>query len=263
MTYEPNNIYLADCYEAIKDIPDKSIDLVYCDIPYDIENNGGGGCFGEKKRDYHKEYEQICTNTQSTDKAKSIMKSMTNLDNISYGIDFSILDEFVRVCKAIYCYIWCSKLQILPLMEYFVGKHDCRFELLTWHKSNPIPTCNGKYLSDTEYCLMFREEGKTKIGGTFETKSKYYISPTNKTDKDRFEHSTIKPLKFVQDHIFNSTEVGDIVLDCFSGSGTSLVAAKNLGRRYIGFEIDERWYKIAKDRLNNITASGQTSMFTM
>lgn len=240
MTYEPNNIYLADCYEAIKDIPDKSIDLVYCDIPYDIEDNGGGGAFGEKGRSYHIEYGQF-----------------------KHGIDEVILDEFVRVCKAIYCYIWCSKAQILPLMEYFVGKHDCRFELLTWHKSNPIPTCNGEYLSDTEYCLMFREEGKTKIGGTFETKSKYYISPTNKTDKDRFEHSTIKPLKFVQDHILNSTEVGDIVLDCFSGSGTTCVAAKNLGRRYIGFEIDERWYKIAKDRLNNITASGQTSMFTM
>lgn len=43
MTYEPNNIYLADCYEAIKDIPDKSVDLVLIDPPYQIESLVGGG----------------------------------------------------------------------------------------------------------------------------------------------------------------------------------------------------------------------------
>lgn len=42
--YLPNNIYNVDSYVAIKDIPDKSVDLVYIDIPYDLEGNGGGGC---------------------------------------------------------------------------------------------------------------------------------------------------------------------------------------------------------------------------
>ena len=240
MKYELDNIYCANAYEAIKDIPDKSIDLIYTDIPYEIEGNGGGGHFGAKGREYHKEYEHF-----------------------SSGIDFSILDEFVRVCKAIYCYIWCSKAQIYPLMQYFIGKHNCRFEILTWHKTNPIPTCAGKYLSDTEYCLLFREEGKTKIGGTFETKGKYFISAINKADKDRFEHSTIKPLQFVQNHILNSVTGGGTVLDPFCGSGTTCVAAKNLGLHYIGFEIDEKWCKIAKDRLNNISKNGQISLFTM
>lgn len=263
MKYELDNIYCADCYQAIKDIPDKSIDLIYTDIPYDIEDHGKGGCFGEKRRNYHKEYMQICHNTQSTEKARSMMKCMTHLDNMSYGIDFSILDEFVRVCKHIYCYIWCSKAQILPLMQYFVAERNCRFEILTWHKTNPVPTSNGKYLSDTEYCLMFRENGKTKIGGTFETKGKYYLSAINKTDKDRFEHSTIKPLKFVQNHILNSTMGGGTILDPFAGSGTTLVAAKNLGRHYIGFEIDEKWATIARNRLNNTQADGQITFITM
>ncbi len=210
--YKLNQIYCEDCYEAIKKIPDKSVDLIYTDIPYDIEDNGGGGCFGEKKRDYHAEYERICENTKSSQKSKDAMKNICNIQEMAYGIDYSILDEFCRVCKNIYVYIWCSKKQILPLMNYFINGKGCRWELLTWNKENPIPTCNGKYLSDTEYCLMFREDGKTKIGGTYATKRKYYTSPINKRDKQRFEHATIKPLPFVQNHITNSTRGGGVAL---------------------------------------------------
>ena len=130
-----------------------------------------------------------------------------------------------------------------------------------WGKTNPTPTCNGKYLSDVEYCLMFREKG-TLIGGTYETKSKYYISTTNTNDKDKFEHPTIKPLEVVKNHIINSSKENDIVLDCFCGSGTTCVAAKETGRKYIGIEIDPEYHKIAVDRLNGITANGQTSIFT-
>jgi site-specific DNA-methyltransferase (adenine-specific) len=54
----------------------------------------------------------------------------------------------------------------------------------------------------------------------------------------------------------------DIVADFFLGSGTTCVAAKELGRQYIGFEIDKEFYDIAKKRLNGINANGQTSIFT-
>lgn len=259
--FELDNIYLGDCYELIKRLPDNSVDLIYTDVPYDIEDNGGGGCFGEKKRDYHSEYEKVCENTEASRVWKSTSKYIDGIKELAYGIDFSILDEFCRICKKIYIYIWCSKKQILPLMNYFVGERGCRFEILTWHKTNPIPTCNGKYLSDTEYCLMFRGK-ETQIGGNMQTKSKYWVSPINTADKSKFAHPTIKPLQFVQNHILNSTNEGDIVLDPFIGSGTTAVAAKNLNRRYLGFEISERWYKIAKNRLNNIDANGQMSFLT-
>lgn len=91
------------------------------------------------------------------------------------------------------------------------------------------------------------------------TKSKYYISPCNKSDKDKFEHSTIKPLAFVQNHILNSTNEGDIVLDPFIGSGTTAVACKNTNRNFLGFEISEKWWQVSVDRLNGIDAKGQIS----
>jgi DNA modification methylase len=259
--FESNNIYNEDCYKAIKDIPDNSIDLVYIDIPYDIEGNGGGGCFGSKKRDYHAEYYNVCNNSEASRVAKSTAKYFNDLTEIAYGIDFSILDELCRVMKNIYIYIWCSKKQIYPLMQYFIENKNCMFEILTWHKTNPIPTLNNKYLSDTEYCLMFRGNGSSlNNDGNILTKSKYYISPINVNDKKDYGHPTIKPLEFVKNHILNSTKKNDIILDCFMGSGTTAVACKETGRQYLGFEIDENYFRLAQDRINGINKDGQTAL---
>lgn len=111
MYLQLNKIYLADCYEFIKQIPDKSIDLIITDPPYEQEVNHSAGAFGKKKKLH---FQQIV--------------------DLSYGFDYAILDEFVRVLKKINIYIWCSKKQIQYLLDYFVTKHKCYWELITWHK---------------------------------------------------------------------------------------------------------------------------------
>ena len=82
-------------------------------------------------------------------------------------------------------------------------------------------------------------------------------------DKDKFKHPTIKPLNLVERHIKHTTQENDIILDCFCGSGTTCVACKNTNRRYIGIELNSKWHKVAVDRLNNIQADGQQTLFTM
>ena len=89
----------------------------------------------------------------------------------------------------------------------------------------------------------------------------YFVSRANKSDKDTFEHPTIKPLLFVKRHLLHATQPNDIVLDCFMGSGTTAIACKEIGRQFIGFEISEKWCQVANDRLNNIDANGQISLF--
>ena len=235
-----NTIQLGDCYELIKDIPDNSIDLVYIDIPYQITNMGaGGGMLKNEKRKqlYHKE-----------------------LDPIVQVIDYSILDELCRVVKNIYIYIWCSKEQFLDILTYF-NKKNTVFDLLVWCKTNPTPFCKNTWLPNLEYCFCVREKG-TGLNDGYELKSKYFISPQNKSDKYLFNHPTIKPLELVKRHILHSTQPNDIVLDCFCGSGTTCLACKETGRRYIGIEIDPEYHRIAVNRLNGITANGQTSIFT-
>ena len=225
--YEPNRIYNVDSYRAIKCIPNKSIDCIYVDIPYLSSFNGGGSL--QKKL------------------GKYIKKEVEPFSN---GIDYSIFDEFIRVMKKINCFIWCSKNQILDVMNHF-KKTNCEMNILTWTKPNPIPFGSSIWLSDIEYCIHFYKEAGFNKG--WENKFKNYSSPINQKDKKIYAHPTIKPIECVKRHLLNLTKPNDIVLDCFLGSGTTAVACKELGRRYIGFEIDKRYFNIAQDRLNGIT----------
>ena len=260
-----NTIQLGDCYKLIKDIPDKSIDLVYIDVPY-LYVQGGGGASDLGKRTAKKRIslmgsndkyiESLVNDDTRRSEALRIARNKANnskdIVNLEAGFDLRILDELCRVMKNIYIYVWCSKLQIFDLMKYFIDKKNCIFEIFTWHKTNPTPTHNNCYPPDTEYCLLFREKG-TGMGGTMETLKKWFVSSANVGDKKKFEHPTIKPLEVVKNHIINSTNEGDVVLDCFMGSGTTCVACKELNRRYIGIELNEKYFKIAQDRLNGIT----------
>jgi DNA modification methylase len=112
-----------------------------------------------------------------------------------------------------------------------------------------VPTCNNKYLSDTEYLLYFREKG-VPIFGSYDTKRKFYVTPTNKADKKLWGHPTVKPLNIIKNLITNSSLPGGVVLDCFMGSGTTGVAAKELGRSFIGIELDEKYFRTAEKRIN-------------
>lgn len=251
--YDLNSIYNLDCYEAIKDIPDNSIDLILTDPPYLIEQAGGGGCFGDKHKMYHAEYSNLTNN-------ENISVGSYKKGFVSQGFDLKLLDEFVRIMKKINIYIWCNKNLLLDIMNYF-NRKNCMIEIITWHKTNCMPTCNNNYCNDTEFCVFARERG-VKIYGSMETKHKYYVTSTNKEDKKLFAHPTIKPLEIIKNLVINSTQENEIVLDCFLGSGTTAVACKETNRNYLGFEINNKYFIIAKDRLNGITKTGQTSIFT-
>ena len=229
---EEIKLYNADCLNILKTIPNNSIDLIIIDPPYDFmtkhksNNYTGAGAFGKLGRSYHGELEN---------------------DNMIKGINENVLKELVRVMKKINIYIWCNKEQIYNYLSFF---KQYNFDLLSWHKTNPVPTCNNKYLSDTEYLLFFRENG-VKIYGTYATKKKYYITPTNKEDKNKYKHPTIKPLNITENLILNSSKENDIILDCFMGTGTVGVACKKLNRKFVGIEIEEKYFDIAKQRIEN------------
>ena len=233
-----NTIQLGDCYEIINDIPDKSIDLIITDPPYEWQRGG--------------------KNTGLFRKGVSSPLFMNQIEDkkIDKGINYDILDEFVRILKRINIYIWCNKDQFYKYMEYFVGKKNCYFEIIIWNKTNVTPLCGNKYLTDKEYCLFFREKG-VPIMGTYDTKKTVYTTSSNREDKENYTHPTIKPLHIIKNLIENSSNKDDIILDCFCGSGTTCVGAKQLGRKFIGIEIDSEYYKIAINRLNGILANGQ------
>lgn len=222
--FELNKIYNLDCYEAIKKIPDNSVDCIYTDVPYLMQSGGkGGGAFGNRIHNLIRR----------------------DMDSIIHGFDYKLLDELVRIMKKVNIFIWCNKQQILDIMNYFKN-YSC--DILTWNKTNPTPFTNNVWLSDIEYCLYFREKG-VKLNDGYNLKSKWYVSAINKLDKELYGHPTIKPLELVKRHLEHTTQPNDIVLDPFMGSGTTAIAAKELKRRFIGFEIDSEYFKKAVSRI--------------
>ena len=208
----------------MKQFPDKSVDLVVTDPPYEIATSGAG-LYKQDDKQYVKE-----------------------LVGMKDGFSEEILDELCRVMKKINIYLFCSQKQIMPLLDYFVKRKGCNWNLLSWHKSNPIPACGNKYLTDTEFILFFREKG-VKVYGSFETKRTYYITPLNQKDKKQYGHPTCKPEHIVANLITNSSNEGDTVLDCFMGSGTTGAVSVGINREFIGIEIDENYFSIANERI--------------
>ena len=127
-------------------------------------------------------------------------------------------------------------------------KRKINWNLLCWHKTNPIPACGNKYLTDTEYILFFREAG-VKIYGEFKTKFTYYVTPLNQKDKKIYGHPTIKPVDILQNLIINSSQENDVVFDPFAGSCSTGVSSILNNRKFIGFELDERHFNTSKERL--------------
>ena len=219
-------IYNDDCYRKLDELPDKSVDCVITDPPYQIATTGGGLAANGQVKQWKERH----------------------LDSMKNGFSPVILDELCRVMKKINCYFFCSQKQIEPLIDYFVKKRGCNWNLLSWHKSNPVPACGNKYLSDTEFILFFREKG-VKIYGNFGTKRTYFITPSNQSDKKLYGHPTVKPIEIVRNFVINSTKGGEVVLDPFMGSGTIGAACKELNRRFVVIEIEPTYFETAKKRL--------------
>ena len=138
-------LWHGDCLELMKNIPDGSVDLVLTDPPYVIETSGGGLYKSESVK-YNKEIE--------------FMKN---------GFSEKVLEEICRIMKKINVYFFCSQKQIPILLDFFVNKKKCNWNLISWHKTNVVPACGNKYLTDTEYILFFREKG-VRVYRTYEKK---------------------------------------------------------------------------------------------
>lgn len=223
----------ADCREALRNIPDGSIDLVVTDPPYDICVTGRGGTVNSVK------------------KLRNSLQDLKRNTDITNGYDIRGFGElFLAKMREPNIYLWCNKKQIPAYLDFYIGEHKCGFDILTWHKTNALPTYSNKYLTDTEFLLYFRR-GKGKcFPQSYEDAKTYTVEPINHADKKIWGHPTIKPLDITERIIRNSSREGQTILDPFMGSGTTGVAAKSLGRNFIGIEIDEGYFGIAQKRIN-------------
>ena len=220
--------------EVMRKIPAGVVDLINTDPPYNFRNNAMVN--GEySKSSYLRKHQ------------KNYLKNI----NLRFGHDFQpedFLEESIRTMKIYNAYWWASKDLIHRYINWALD-HKFSFNVLTWHKWNPLPLWNGNYLPDTEYCIFIREKGayfNSKIEN-WEKYRKFYLTSNRGHDSD---HPAVKPLFIVKVHIEISSEKGDLVLDPFIGSGTAAVASRELGRQFIGIDINPDSVKVSNKRLS-------------
>ena len=184
---EINKIHLGNAYELIKGVETASVDLIVTDPwpPYEIEGIHGSGIL--KERNNNNTFEELAD---------------TDLDK---GIDYSILNEFMRVMKIPNIYIFCNKPMIPKYYKYFVEEQGCNWEILILAKTDPIPFCGTHYLVDKEYCLFFWKTG-AYINIPFDRAKTVFIKKRNVADKNDYGHPTVKPIDLIETLIKNSCD---------------------------------------------------------
>lgn len=227
-------IKCGDSFKLLDEIPDHSIDLVVTDPPYQFGSTGGGF--------YAKDNSTQRTYAEELDKLNCCKFEPTEF-----------LDAIHTKLKKMYGYFFCNKTLVVPYIQWAI-QHRYNYDLLVMAKSNPIPSFNNHHLPDLEYVVLIRAPGtyfsKHKDLDDFR---KFYV-----TNCSKGIHPAEKPLDLIERFIRVSSKPGDTILDGFMGSGTTCVAAKNLNRAYIGFEIDPKYFEIAKVRLGDSMTTEST-----
>jgi site-specific DNA-methyltransferase (adenine-specific) len=207
-------LWHGDSRELIEDLR-PAFDFLLTDPPYELEA-GRNGRVGRIKG----------TNAY-------LDKTMKELYS---GFDISILKGVPNWA------VFCAKGQLKKVLSETDGY---TWNLVTWNKPNPAPLCNGKYLPDTEYIVHAYQPGR--LFGEYKDKSRFIVHPS---ERHPFAHPTVKPIAVMSKMVRLGTLEGETILDPFAGTGSTMVAARNLGRKSVGIEISERYCEIAARRLS-------------
>lgn len=210
-------MFNADCLDIMAKMEEGSVDFTLTDIPYDAVNRDSNGL-------------------RNLDKG--------NADIITFDID-EFFKQVLRVTANSIC-IFCGKEQFSPIYKFFadIGKGTVR--PIIWEKTNPSPM-NGQhiYLSGVEMGVWYKKKGAKTFNAHCKNTVFHYPNGRSKL------HPTEKNHNLLSDLIFDNSNIGQIVFDPCAGSGAHCYVAKRLDRKYIGVELDEQYFDVAKERISN------------
>ena len=250
---ETQRIYTENCIETLERMPDEVIDMTITSPPYDDLRDYNG---------YHFPFEEIAAGLFRKTKEGGVVIWVVGDRTVNGNETLS------------------SFRQALIFQDTGFRVHDT----MIYAKNNPIPSdCGLRYRQAFEYMFCF-SKGRpktfnpitqpikqekafksfriTKVGRNDlahdhvapkerKVNNIFYYNVGTSSSKDRvaFGHPAIFPEKLVEDQIATWTDPGDLVYDCFMGSGTTAKAALLMGRRWLGSEISDEYVKIAAERL--------------
>lgn len=228
----------SDCLVAMNDISSQSVDLILTDPPYNL------GLF-MKNRD---------TNLK---KMRDNFFGAADWDNLDYESWKASLEKFfeqsariIKIGGAMIVFMAIIKVEsVISIAE----KYGFYYKTTgIWHKLNPMPrNMNLHFVNSTESWIYFTYKKRT---GTFNNDGAVIhdfveTTLTTSSEKKHGKHPTQKPVQLMKHFVSLLSNKNDVVLDPFMGSGSSGVAAKLLGRKFIGIEINPTYFEIAKERI--------------
>lgn len=256
-------LYTGDCLEVLAALPEASIDLIFADPPYNLSNDGIT-CHNGR---------MVSVNKADWDKSSG------------FEVDVDFHEAWILACKRVMkpdASLWISgTYHSIYTCGFLLHKH--RFKLLndiTWFKPNASPNLSCRYFTASHETLLWARPNKNskhtfnynemKHGDYPEDtlkkpgkqmRSVWSIPSTPKGEKALGRHPTQKPERLLERIILASSNRGDLVLDPFSGSGTTGVAAIKHSRRFIGIDTETAYNRIAAARLNEALEVLTTSDF--
>ena len=235
-------LYKGDCLEIMKDIPDKSIDMILCDLPYGTTRNKWDSVLSLDE--LWEQYERIIK-----DNGAIVLFAQTPFDKVLGCSNLKMLR---------YEWIWekTSATGHLNAKKMPMKAHE---NILVFYKKlptyNPQKTAGHKRkVSKAEHkinCVKTPNYGEHGLT-TYDSTERYPRSvQVFKTDKQKESlHPTQKPVALLEYLIKTYTNEGETVLDNCMGSGSTGVACLNTNRKFIGIEKDDKYFDIACNRIN-------------
>lgn len=247
-----NHIYQGNCVEVLNSLPEKSVDLIFADPPYNLQLQG------ELWRPNQTQVDAVDDEWDKFD-------------------DFSTYDDFTKEWLASARRVLKDDGTIWVIGSYHnifrVGKimMDLGFWILNdviWYKTNPMPNFRGTRFTNATETMLWAKKSQEQKKYTFN----YHVMKNLNDEKQmgnvwtipicsgeerikvngKKAHSTQKPEALLYRIILSSSNVGDTVLDPFFGSGTTGAIAKKLKRNFIGIELEDKYIEVARERIDAI-----------
>ena len=260
---ELNKIYLGDCLEVMKEISDKSIDMILCDLPY-------------KKTEFS--WDTIIPFDKLWEQYERIIKD--NGAIVLFGSQpFTSLLIVSNLKLFKYCLVWNKEIAgsfaMAKLRPMIVHEDICVFSKgATANGSKRNMVYNPIMVNTEDKNIRPINEGSTRSGATFGKRKNSTIAKSDKNynPKKRYPksiltyskymaecnqlnriHPTQKPVALLEWLIKTYSNEDDLILDNCIGSGSTAIAAINIGRKYIGIEKDEKYYQLANKRVKSVS----------
>lgn len=237
------NLINDDCIQALATFDPKMIDMIFADPPYFL-SNGGITC---------KSGRMESVNKGEWDKSQGIENDFAFNMNWIKACDRVLKDEGTIWISGTYHNIHMIG-YILSLLGYYILNE------IAWIKPNAPPNMGCRCFTASQEVLLWAKKNK-KAKHTFnyelmkemnngkQMRSYWEIPTTPKREKQHGKHPTQKPKQLLYRCILASTNEGDLILDPFSGSGTTGVVAIENNRRFIGIDTEEEYINLARKRI--------------